>query len=356
MQIPKPDAVNETDYRMYTVIAVVGGLGTLVHILLIPFFFWIGAYGLSAFNVFSATIWGWSVYVSRRGKHHWALSALTLEAYVHAVLAVSILGLKPGFQNYLWGGAAFVLFNDRWGMKMLITTTCIYAITYASFNILAPDIPYRYNYPDMINSLHFANALIAFIGLALSCFYFRSTTLRMEKRMARLAQTDPLTGLSNRRHMLTSLERERGSAQRAEYGITLLLGDVDHFKRINDQFGHDVGDMVLRELADRLSSRLRKNDLLARWGGEEFLIALTLGTEGNREQTAEALRQLIADTPFHCNDHLIPVTISFGLVHLNPTETLEAAIKRADIAMYKAKATGRNRVWVSLENAHEESS
>ncbi|WP_417515741.1 GGDEF domain-containing protein [Marinobacter sp.] len=157
------------------------------------------------------------------------------------------------------------------------------------------------------------------------------------------ATTDQLTGLLNRRAMHTLLEQEHSRAQR--YGTThsLILGDLDRFKRVNDRYGHDIGDTVLKEAAKRLSSHMRAQDVLCRWGGEEILILLPETDLAGAMHVAEKVRRSLADEPMLAGEHSIPQTISLGVTSCHGDDDIENAIKRADDALYKAKDGGRNR-------------
>jgi two-component system cell cycle response regulator len=162
-----------------------------------------------------------------------------------------------------------------------------------------------------------------------------------------LAVTDPLTGLHNRRYMFGQLD---ALAQRSAKGgapVAALLLDIDHFKKINDNFGHDVGDEVLREFAVRLASNVRAVDLPCRYGGEEFVTIMPGATVEAAERIAERIRRYISGSPFRVaqGSELLTVTISIGVAGiLGPEDTSEALLKRADEALYEAKAAGRNRV------------
>jgi diguanylate cyclase (GGDEF)-like protein len=120
-----------------------------------------------------------------------------------------------------------------------------------------------------------------------------------------------------------------------------VMGDIDHFKRINDRLGHAVGDDVLRSVAASLRAGLRRNDLAIRWGGEEFLILLPKTSLDAAVAVAEQVRNLVATTPQVAAD---PVTISFGVGQWRPGESVAAFVERIDAAMYSAKSGGRNRV------------
>lgn len=159
--------------------------------------------------------------------------------------------------------------------------------------------------------------------------------------LSRLATTDPLTGTWNRRHFEEAAVLEAERAQRYAVPLSLLLFDVDHFKAINDHYGHQVGDQVLVTLADAVQAHLRAMDLLARWGGEEFVILVPHCSAAEAVRVADKLRLLVAELPFPVVGQ---VTVSFGAGQLGPEETLDAWIKRVDDALYAAKDGGRNRV------------
>ncbi len=165
----------------------------------------------------------------------------------------------------------------------------------------------------------------------------------------RLAAIDPLTGLMNRRAFLASMEVQVNRAHRYHEALQLLLFDVDHFKLINDRRGHAAGDLVLTALGRLVRGTMRMPDLVARWGGEEFIVALVSTDAVGGAAVAERVRQSIEALEILDKDgSRIPVTISVGLATLGDAESVDHLIDRADRAMYAAKAAGRNRVVVSV--------
>jgi diguanylate cyclase (GGDEF)-like protein len=158
-----------------------------------------------------------------------------------------------------------------------------------------------------------------------------------------------LTGIANRRHWDWRLAEEIARAQRYRYPVAVLMVDIDHFKRVNDTHGHQVGDEVLRQVAERLRSTLRRTDFLARYGGEEFGIIAPQTALEAAKVLAERLRRAIAREPIQVNNELsIPLTISVGVAvfpeHGQNESDLVAA---ADAALYRAKQDGRNCVRVA---------
>jgi two-component system, cell cycle response regulator len=170
-----------------------------------------------------------------------------------------------------------------------------------------------------------------------------------QRELIRLATIDPLTNLKNRRAFFETTNDVIAAPIRPDIGSTLsvILFDIDFFKKINDTHGHDAGDDVLREMGRRIREAGLDG---ARLGGEEFCIAAPLVNIETAQATAERLRLTIADTPFHTAVGAITVTSSFGVAEWVPGTSIEALLKMADVALYAAKKTGRNRVVVSTSD------
>lgn len=165
-----------------------------------------------------------------------------------------------------------------------------------------------------------------------------------------MAVTDALTGILNRRALFERIGIEVNKACREESGLCLIMLDIDHFKELNDQYGHLIGDEILTEVAKRLKSQIRPYDLLGRYGGEEFLIAILGASEEVGESIAERLRASISENEFVIDDKRIKITVSLGLVYAKMArddkvdEIFENLLRAADQALYKAKEMGRNKV------------
>jgi diguanylate cyclase (GGDEF)-like protein len=164
---------------------------------------------------------------------------------------------------------------------------------------------------------------------------------RLYSEVQRLAILDELTGLYNRRGFFEIGEREWERANRLKRPLAALFLDIDHFKQVNDTYGHAVGDKVLKHLVSTIRYSIRNDDLLIRWGGEEFLMIIETESMETLRRMAEHVRQRVEHEPFEVVGR---ITCSFGMTLHDANETLEQTIKRADEAMYKAKKGGRNRV------------
>jgi diguanylate cyclase (GGDEF)-like protein len=160
----------------------------------------------------------------------------------------------------------------------------------------------------------------------------------------RLMTVDGLTQLFNRRYFNETLEREINRCKRYDRPLSLLIFDVDFFKRINDELGHVAGDALLRQLAQVVQARVRREDILARVGGEEFAVILPeIGLPGVLA-TAEKIREVVEGTAFAFEDAIMPCTVSVGVAELGPPDDPKSLYARADAALYRAKSSGRNRV------------
>lgn len=164
---------------------------------------------------------------------------------------------------------------------------------------------------------------------------------RLEQALSHEATTDHLTGIFNRQRFDTELDQVIARHNRYGNNIGLIMFDIDHFKVLNDTYGHDIGDQVLIELTRRVATILRSPDILARWGGEEFVVILPETDTAGTEQLAERLRQDVAEQPF---TQVGNISISLGATQIHDNDTPNTALKRVDNALYKAKRTGRNRV------------
>ena len=165
-----------------------------------------------------------------------------------------------------------------------------------------------------------------------------------ENRLIRLAETDPLTGLPNRRQFRQALEAEGSRMAREGGSFVLGVFDLDHFKRVNDEWGHDAGDQALVHIGQVVQGQLRAYDLVARTGGEEFVLLLPHTDLAEAQRVVERIRQALVNDPFNYGGQPRVITISIGLALVTDAATMDQRLRQADEAMYQAKHEGRNRV------------
>ncbi|WP_102795636.1 GGDEF domain-containing protein [Bowmanella denitrificans] len=178
----------------------------------------------------------------------------------------------------------------------------------------------------------------------------------LELRFQTMALTDELTGIANRRAFLQQLEREWGRFKRkGSHRVFVTITDIDHFKQVNDTYGHDVGDKVLRHFTDLIGEHIRKGDVFGRMGGEEFALMLIDSDQAQVINLLEKLRGIIQDTPLQVTMRLsVSITASFGVARFNATQrNFDDALIAADQALYQAKGQGRNRVCLESSNASQ---
>ena len=188
-----------------------------------------------------------------------------------------------------------------------------------------------------------AAELLARVG---SAFHIKKLQDQLQQRNAeldRISRTDGLTGLFNRRHLDEELGRRNTDSLRHGEAICVLLLDLDHFKHINDAYGHPAGDLVLRAFADRIRHGLRAGDIAGRWGGEEFLVILPRTDLGGATEVAERIRSATAAQPVIAQGREISVRVSGGCA-LGPADSVDALVQLADQCLYQAKDSGRNRI------------
>jgi diguanylate cyclase (GGDEF)-like protein len=234
--------------------------------------------------------------------------------------------------------------RSRWSLLGIMIL--LFLCGYLGFFIL--NLGVSYTAPEMLVAVIF---FFGAIFVLLVCLLAYRTTQEL-KRIHVLEQeniTDPLLGIFNRRLLDRRIQEEVLRAQRYRLDLSLLMVDIDNFKKINDTWGHQVGDLVLQHLSHLLEADTRKTDVLARFGGEEFVILLPHTREHDAFKLAEKLRHAVEQSPLHRIPEL-RVTISIGTSSLLPDgDNAHSLLERADKSMYRAKREGRNRV-VSYRN------
>lgn len=205
---------------------------------------------------------------------------------------------------------------------------------------------------EMLNALHVGELERAAADLASAndrASELETRLLAQTVLFGRMATEDPLTGLYNRRYMYDHLAREILRSARSGQTLSLLLIDIDHFKHINDRFGHSIGDAVLQACAEILRSTLRAEDVISRFGGEEFAVVLPQVGEESATMLAERLRGAVATYPWRTLDSQLQVTVSVGVADFVNAATMDDVVSLADALLYQAKRSGRNRVCSRLE-------
>lgn len=199
----------------------------------------------------------------------------------------------------------------------------------------------------LMRNYRFTDAEIKLLETLLCCLIYPLKNATLFNQALKMAYTDPLTQAKNRTSFNDSVQREISLARRNSKNLSIIFLDIDHFKAINDSYGHDCGDITLRSVAKWIKESLRDSDLVFRFGGEEFVILLSHTDLAGAELLAERIRASIAHHILAYGMETIKVTVSLGVSALRGNDTPEEFVKRADDAMYQAKRAGRNRVAVA---------
>ncbi len=291
----------------------------------------LGIFELSM-SVFSAFLY---VLIPHLTKNYLFLAKLFVVA-AGAVLLIIMLGMKTQLITLVWAGifpiVAFYLLGTRRGMTMHILF----------FSILFVAL-----YFDWHNGLYvadriiLANVVTVGISLGFLVYMYEQTRADAIGLAIQSSLTDMLTHTGNRKMFALMLENEKTAVQKNDTPLSIIMIDLDHFKSVNDRFGHLSGDNVLKELTQRLQQFIGHHSMIFRWGGEEFLILLPNTALEDAVKLAEKLRKSIETDPFGPVGNL---TASFSVTAVDPHETESETILRLDKALFQAKEEGRNRV------------
>jgi len=202
---------------------------------------------------------------------------------------------------------------------------------------------------DYVTKPFDAGELIARVKVQLKIKRLQDDLKEQNRKLEELSNTDPLTQLANRRCLMQSLKQEFQRSERTGHQLSLIMADIDHFKRINDSYGHQQGDAVLKAVSGTIRDQLRDYDLAARFGGEEFALVLPETDLAKAAQVAERIRQTVASISLGGALNELELTISLGVASFPGQQTTEVddLIRNADDALYAAKREGRNRVVVA---------
>jgi diguanylate cyclase (GGDEF)-like protein len=192
-------------------------------------------------------------------------------------------------------------------------------------------------------------AYIGFFGNSMrKALHQRTIELKIaNQRIEEFAQIDELTGVLNRRQIMKCLNEEMARAQRSDIPCSVAIIDLDHFKRINDRFGHPAGDEVLRAFAISVFANIRNIDKLGRYGGEEFLLILPDTAKNQAVRTLDRLRSIVSDLDWTAISENLDLTMSAGICSVRRADSADDVLARVDLALYRAKDAGRNRVFAA---------
>ncbi len=315
------------------------------------FFVLLHLWGLVAFSFVGAFVWLW---IKKTSGKEYLRSAFILgfvEVFVFSVYSIAMLGWGSGvyFPSVIY--FPIIMTNERLTNKMRISFSALLTVLLVALFVISSQLSWGRSIPPVyLNAALLLNLIEGCVLLAMFMYTLESEKRSSEaeivtanQQLLALANTDPLTSLLNRRNMMVRIEEEKNKMDKGGLAFSLIMIDVDNFKQINDEYGHDCGDFVLVMMAEKIRFGVRKNDLICRWGGDEFLILLAETDLMSCQVVAEKVRMRVINSPFIYHDIDIPVTITLGMSQCDKNSGVGACIRKADLALYKGKQEGKNR-------------
>lgn len=321
----------------------------LVHLAFIPIFASNSVTPLALGNVLSVLAHLYAYWQSRpAGNVRVAADVIGLEVGLHAIAATLLIGWDSGFHYLMIPMVPVCMLSTtrprtvRLGIALCISL--VYLALQLWSNVHAP----FYRLPaELLQVLEYGCLTTLFLAFITIAARYHEIIVEAHETLRREAFTDPLTGALNRRR----LSQVAALSPAASTHSALLLCDLDHFKQVNDRYGHEVGDLVLQAFYRQLMECTRSGDHVCRWGGEEFLVLLPQTDMATARSVAHRLRALVEETPLALpSGDQLRITVTVGLARLAPGEPLQAAVRRADEALYRGKTAGRNQVQDSTQD------
>ncbi len=326
----------------YTLIAAM-----MLHFVFIFLFYAVGVPTLSIINIFIVVFYVFCIKLFAQSliKNDFSLLIwlLTAEVILHAYFACYYLGFASGFQYYILALTAFPLFTNSgyfvFGVVRLLLIIVAYIGLERWLNITAPVVDLDQNYLEALRYFNLSCFVLLSGGIAFS--FVKATHLNQDNLVA-MATYDKLTGLNNRYSLEAFTEANVAQSKLNGKPLSMLIADIDFFKEINDNYGHLCGDYVLSKVADVMRGALRSQNVIGRWGGEEFMVILPDTNAETLELLAERLRVTMMETVFSYNDKKISITVTVGAAMMVESDTVESLTLRTDQALYQGKDNGRN--------------
>jgi diguanylate cyclase (GGDEF)-like protein len=303
----------------------------------------LGAPLMAAISLLSIGLYIASYALIGRRRNRAGIALIWLEVFAHAVFGSLTLGWNSGYHVFLLLFIpALVVGTPR---RQARAGTAVVIAVYLGLNALCEVVPPLNPLAAWkLDVTFWVNTALAFAMFYAVADFYRQQVRAAERRLLEMATVDPLTGLANRAQFHLRATAAMADSAATAQPMALVLADVDYFKRINDEHGHDAGDKVLVRLAELMRRELSDGDVLARWGGEEFLALLPMRDGSSAAAVAERVRQAVAAVQIEVGGRMINVTMSFGVATVTPGQDLQRATLRADHALYASKRAGRNRV------------
>lgn len=351
----------ESYYTLQRKLSFIASALTVFHLLMAIAFFLLHIYSLMILNIFSVIFYTSIVFGLIRKERYVVALMLSFLEISHASFVTTVcLGMDTGFSAYLIAMITSAFYfssvfddlkkKDAVPFFLSITFISFYLITYILMQKIQPlfELPNK----NWVFAFYISNHLISFIMMIVFSYLFvwenkcsQQILAKKNEQLDELAHKDPLTHLLNRRSMNILMLESMDALKRNGKRFSLILCDIDDFKKVNDTYGHDAGDFVLIAISNIITQSVRSDDAVCRWGGEEILILINDPVE-TASMTAERIRKKIEDYVTYYEDQEIKITMTFGISESIPGYKIENLIQQADDKLYLGKKSGKNTVVV----------
>lgn len=344
--------------RTYLITIIAISLGILNHIIFLSLFYKYDITPLYHYNYVSIFVFIALLFVVLKKKTvTLVLIIAAIEIMIHQFLAIKLVGWEYGFQYYIIAIPGLILLADFRRRSHPVSFSILSFIFLIFLYFYSLSNPASYQMEAIKSGLYLFNLMSVAALVAVFSGLFAFTSKQSEKILLNAheqlyitATTDSMTKLPNRMKTFELIEDQLVRSKRSGKSFTLALADIDNFKLVNDTHGHDAGDAVITSIAHLMKNSLREQDIVGRWGGEEFMIILPETDIHDGKIALDKLRKNIANNPIMTKDISINITITLGVASSNYANTIDEIIKLADNALYEGKRETKNCIVLSSEN------
>lgn len=313
-----------------------------LHVGLLFFFAYIGAYWLSGLNILSIACWAVSLNCFSSGRLSCALQLVCFEVLVHSVAVCLTFGIELGFHYYLWAVACILLVEQSIPLLRSIAFAVTMMLVFGILVTIKFPLLDTFPYPNLMPYIHFSNVMISGLPMIYALASLREMSIQSREELTLLASKDALTGLHNRRFAQKHLNSSNWLESSEREFVFVIMADIDHFKMINDSYGHERGDDVLRIVSSIFIDCFEHPNLVIRWGGEEFLFIVHEEDKHTVQRFIDLITTLLSQ--HKVSRERLKVTLSFGVTKWQKDMNFEEAVSQADQALYESKRSGRDKV------------
>jgi len=336
-------------YRKYIFINYLYFSCFITHMTFALIFKLIEANNLISFCLINACVYLFCILLNIKGFYRSGLAFFAIEVHLFILLCCFTFG-DVGFHYFLFPVVALLFLISFENETFRLVWAAADSLIFVGLNYYVTKHQPQGNFePHALEILRFVNTYSTFFFLGFAGYYSSQYAIKVEKTLKKIATTDILTGLSNRRDFISKIQVEMARFDRNKKSFSVVMGDIDHFKKFNDTYGHKCGDYVLYQIAQIIKNSLRQQDCVGRWGGEEFILLLPETNLKEGDKVAEKIRNTVVSNFFTYQKNKLSVTMSFGVSVYTHAMSMEEIIDKADKCLYYAKNAGRNRVISLLE-------